>query len=427
MRVSFSPPPLFESLEPRLLLSSAPTGFSPAQIRSAYGFDQAFFTTLAGQTIPADGAGQTIAIVTANAAPTIFQDLDTFSQTFSLNGQQSLYSQYGPAESFLRAVPLSSDLLFDSGWAVETALDVEWAHAIAPQADILLVQAASARVGDMLNAVDFARQQPGVSVVSMSWGGNEFAGESLLDTYFTSPANHNPVTFVSASGDSGAGTSWPAVSPNVLAVGGTTLTLDSANNYLAESAWTLSGGGPSLLFNIPSWQTTPFTPLNATRNTPDVAYNADPATGFSVFTNTTFENDTGWFTIGGTSAGAPQWAALIAIANQGRALYNLPSLDGPSQVFPTIYTLPNFYFNDITTGTNGFLTNPGYDLVTGRGSPNAPLIINALQFLGTPETLTFLNPEVTPLNGARSLYTQPAATITTPSLMPTASAALPGI
>src|SRR5262249_51839859 len=125
------------------------------------------------------------------------------------------------------------------GWELETALDVEAAHAIAPYAQIILVEAANDFVNfagvptALLHAVSVAASQPGVDVVSMSWGVPEFRTEAQYDSVFATPG----VTFVAASGDSGAQTSWPAVSPNVLSVGGTTLQISSSGTYLGETGW----------------------------------------------------------------------------------------------------------------------------------------------------------------------------------------------
>lgn len=218
----------------------------------------------------------------------------------------------------------------NAGWAMEASLDVQWAHAIAPGSNILLVTAASANLTDMVEAVNYARQQPGVSVVSMSWGAAEFRGQSVLDGLFTTPTNHaNNVSFVAASGDFGAaaGAMWPAASPNVLAVGGTHLTLDEAGNYRAESAWSGSGGGISRVGSIFS---------DGRRFIPDVAYAAAPESGFLVYSGTPdVHGQKGWYRVGGTSAGAPQWAALLAITNQGqrlmgKKLWRTPASPSPS-------------------------------------------------------------------------------------------------
>ena len=191
-------------LTPLPLASAANTSvYTPSQIRSAYGFNNLSY----------DGTGQTTAIVTANDDPNITGDLKAFDTTFGL----------ADPPSFVKAIPEGQPPA-DAGWAIETALDVEWAHAIAPKANILLVEAKSTNGNDLLNAVDYARNQPGVVVVSMSWGGPEFFGESSTDSTLSTPAGHAGVVFVAAAGDTGAlqGPEWPSVSPNVVAVGGTT-------------------------------------------------------------------------------------------------------------------------------------------------------------------------------------------------------------
>jgi hypothetical protein len=218
----------------------------------------------------------------------------------------------------------------------------------------------------------------------MSWGSQEFSYETAYDAYFTTPPGHiggsglpGGITFVASSGDNGAGTSYPAVSPNVLAIGGTSLTLGPGNNYGSEKAWSGSGGGVSLYESKPSFQ---MTLAGSMRSTPDVALNGDPNTGYYIYDTVTYAGITGWFQYGGTSAGAPQWAALIALADQGRALLGRGSL-GNAQAF--IYRLPASDFHDITKGSNGYIAGLGYDLVTGRGSPNAKLVVQHLVGMGT--------------------------------------------
>src|SRR5262249_22602105 len=155
-------------------------------------------------------------------------------------------------------------------WASEIALDVEWAHAIAPGANILLVEATNNSFANLLAAVRFAASQPGVVAVSMSWGGGEFSSETSFDSTFQTPAAHGGVTFVASSGDAGAPASYPAISPNVLAVGGTTLNLDSSGNILSESAWSGSGGGISLFEAQPAYQNG-IPQTSTSRANPDVA------------------------------------------------------------------------------------------------------------------------------------------------------------
>src|SRR5262249_2966483 len=135
----------------------------------------------------------------------------------------------------------------DDGWAGEEMMDIEWAHAMAPRAAIAVVEARSDSISDLMAAGDTAPRLPGVSVGSMSWGGDEFWGQTAYDSYFTTPAGHNGVTFVTASGDAGAwnGAEWPASSKNVVAVGGTSLRINTSGSNLGETAWYGSGGGYS--------------------------------------------------------------------------------------------------------------------------------------------------------------------------------------
>jgi hypothetical protein len=216
----------------------------------------------------------------------------------------------------------------------------------------------------------------------MSWGTNEYSGETSANfqSIFTTPSGHAGVTFVAASGDEGAPGIWPASSPSVLSVGGTRLTADATGNYLNETGWSSGGGGPSAFFSRPTYQAGVYS--GNRRGSPDVAYDADPVTGFSVY-NT---YDGGWEQIGGTSAGAPQWVALVAIADQGRMLRGLGSLDGASQTLPALYSLSSADFHDVTGGRNGYSAGTGYDLVTGRGSPRANLVVQDMVGPTTPTT-----------------------------------------
>ncbi|MCE5269039.1 MAG: S53 family peptidase [Planctomycetaceae bacterium] len=353
--------------EVAMLSTKSPTGLTPTQVLHAYGFDKIAFNN---GTVVGDGTGTTIAIVDAYDDPRIAYDLHQFNVAYGLPDTVfTKVNQYGGT-----AYPTAN-----AGWAAEIALDVEWAHAIAPGANILLVEANSASYSDMLTAVNYARNYAGVVAVSMSWTGGDFASETTLDGYFTTPSNHCGVTFLAASGDTGAPVGYPAISPNVVAVGGTTLSIDSQGNYIGESGWSGSGGGLSRYERLPTYQRTIVTQSGTYRANPDVAYDSDPYSGFSVYDTYNNSASSPWAQWGGTSAAAPQWAALIAIADQGRMLAGKDSLDGASQTLPLLYSLSTADFHDITTGMS--TGNPrysaavGFDLVTGRGSPVANLIV----------------------------------------------------
>ena len=346
------------------MATSGPTGYTPAQIRHAYGFDSVSFSGTA-----ANGAGTTIAIVDAYDNPNVANDLKQFDL------------QFGLPDPVFRKVNQTGGTTMpvaDRGWGSEIVLDVEWAHAVAPGASILLVEANSNSYSDLMAAVNYARNQPGVVAISMSWGGGEFSGETTYDATFTTPAGHGGVAFFASSGDTGAPASYPAVSPNVVSVGGTSLRL-SSGSYGSESGWSGSGGGISVYESQPSYQNGVVTQSATKRANPDVAYDSDPSTGFAVYDS--FNNGTAapWSQFGGTSAAAPQWAALTAIVDQGRAIAGLGALDGRTQLLPAIYKLAATDFHDVTTdgstGSPSYAAVAGYDLVTGRGTPVANLVI----------------------------------------------------
>jgi hypothetical protein len=370
-------------LEDRTLL----TAYAPAQIVLAYGLNQINFGTTSSP-IPGDGRGQTIAIVDAYANPHIASDLAAFNTRYGLPQMNT----GGPTFMVLDQSNGKSDPT-GGRWEMETALDVEWAHAVAPQANILLVLAAddsrdpfTGTPTALLAAVNTASSAPGVVAVSMSWGVSEYSNQLADGAAAFSPSAHPGVTFVAASGDAGAGVNFPAASAYVLSVGGTSLTIDSAGNWQGEAGWGGSGGGRSRFEGQPSYQaavvpssmSTPQGGDTPFRTTPDVAYDADPNTGVVVY------NNGGYYAVGGTSAGAPQWAALVAIADQGAALQGNGPLTGATQTLPALYAASQSDFHDITSGNNGNSATVGYDLVTGRGTPKAQLIVNDLVRAATP-------------------------------------------
>jgi hypothetical protein len=371
-----------EELETRTLLSTA---FTPAQILHAYGFDQLNFN-YGGMSIPADGRGQSIAIVNAYDDPTIYTDLQTFDAKYNLTDPGI------GTFSFIKATPQGLPSV-NAKWSAETALDVEWAHAIAPGASILLVETKTDDINSLLAGVDYAVGQ-GVQVVSISWGTGEFPAEtsSAYDGHFT---NRPGLTFVAASGDTGS-PMWPAISTNVVGVGGTTLTVNSDNSWGGEHAWGAgsmswlfggSSGGVSKYEPKPDYQSR-ITISSNHRVGPDVSYNGNPSAGYSIYDS----QNKGWTSLGGTSAGAPQFAALIAIADEGRMIAGLAPLS-TQDVLNAIYNVSSADFHDITSGGTSHAAGPGYDMATGMGTPVANLLVpdlvssnSLLVFSGTSST-----------------------------------------
>ncbi len=317
--------------------ATSPTGLSPATIKSVYNFP----TSLTA------GAGKTVAIVDAFNDPTAESDLAVFSRQFGLpacttaNGCFSKVAQNGGGN-----YPKT-----DAGWALEISLDVQWAHAVAPGARILLVEATTNSFTNLLIAEDYAKAH--AQYVSNSWGASEFSGETGFDSHFTQAG----VSFFASSGDSGTPATYPSASPRVISVGGTTLHF-SGGTFTSETGWSGSGGGCSAFESATSAQSgfSQYRQVNCggRRATPDVSLDADPASGVSVFDSTRLQGRKGWFTVGGTSASSPMWAARAAVAGV---------VVGASYVYGN-----NITFRDITSGNNGAPCLVGYDLVTGRGS-----------------------------------------------------------
>jgi hypothetical protein len=354
------------SASPQDAMSSS--GFTPGQIRHAYRFDRIAFDN---GTIVGDGSGQTIAIIESSADPTIGSDASRFNARYDL---PQFNAPGGPALQVvsLRINGQTPEVDPSGNGEGETAMDVEWAHAIAPGANILLVYAPVQLNWDgswsdstpVYQAAQWAASRNGVSVVSMSLGGSQ-PGESVNDSYFTTPPGHAGVTFVASAGDHG-GFIYPASSPNVLAVGGTNLTLNGSGYYGSETVWNevdngtpwSGGGGPDPNYSSPYYYA---------KQGPDVAYNA---VGFSVY------NNGRWIVDGGTSAGAPQWAALIAIADQGRALEGLDSLDGATQTLPLLYNMPGSAFHTDLPGSNQ--NGVSGQAAIGLGTPYADRVVSEL-------------------------------------------------
>ncbi len=392
--------------------SAGTVAYTPAQLRAGYGINSVAY----------DGTGQTIAIVDAYDDPSINQAVDDFDSQFGLTSSgATLYSQYGPASSFLtvlnqygQATSLPSTDPNGPGtdnWEVEEALDVEWAHAIAPGAQIILVEANSQSLSDLVASVATAAGQPGVSVVSMSWGFAEgqavFASdEARYDSVFNVPG----VTFVASTGDYGAADpEYPAFSPNVVAVGGTSLTLNADNSYNSETGWgyysdaagafIASGGGLSLYEPEPAYQQ--GVQSTGSRTTPDVSFDADPDTGAWIADPYNLDPTDPFEVVGGTSLSAPAWAGLLALVNQGRAAAGNSALNSasPTETQQALYSLPQNDYNAIASGTNGYTAGTGYNLVTGLGSPVANLLVPDLIAYQGPGT-TYAGPTVAPLQSA---------------------------
>jgi hypothetical protein len=368
--------PTVDTLDERCLLS---LGLSPSQVTAAYGLNAITFSSGSG-TVAGNGAGETIALIEAYHDPYIGSDLTTFDKNFGLPNPSLSVVNLGTSTT-------------NSGWDLEESMDVEWAHAIAPAANIVVIEAKSQSRSALLAAVNTARNTPGVDVISMSWGFNEFAKEASDNSAFTTPAGHTGITYLASSGDSGqTGAEWPSVAPGVIAVGGTTLYTDRFGAYQGEVAWADSSGGYSHYQNEPGYQRS--VQQTGKRSTPDVAFDGDPQTGVAVYQTSLQTGFGSWQVVGGTSLGTPAWAAIIAIADQGRALEGKGSLDSTTQTLPSLYAFPASDFNAVqpvghkveksslaTANTfTGLGTPVGTDLIPGLVASNltAPLTVSGV-------------------------------------------------
>lgn len=389
-----------------LATSSAFVTYTPAQIRAAYGLPVVptlSTATTSGTGLSAAqaaqlGAGQTIYIVNANHNPNVAAELAAFNQKFGL--PTCTTQVIAPTLALpLAAAPVSGCQLsivyntaaggmtsiapaYDAGWATEIALDVQWAHATAPLARLVLIEAPDASMNNLLGAIKLANAM-GPGAVSMSFGTLEGTWTASVDSVFAT-AN---MTYLAATGDSGAAVLWPAVSTKVVAVGGTSLSY-AGSGTRSETAWSGTGGGTSLYTLKPSYQSSlvPGMPTTGGRAVADVAFNADPGTGQYVAVMAPGNTAVSWISAGGTSLATPQWAGLIAIANASRALSAKTALGAPhAALYGQIAAIPGTYasaFADITQGTNGTcascLSRSGYDTPSGLGTPNVGNLLNAL-------------------------------------------------
>jgi len=371
--------------------------YNPQEIRRAYGVDG-----LLSQGD--DGKGQTIIIVDSFGSPTIASDLHTFDTAFGIPDPPS-FKIYTP----LGTKPFDPNNGTMVGWAAETTLDVEWAHAIAPGANIALMTSPVPEtqgvqgMPQFLFLEQFALDHSIGKIISQSWATTEntlfFPGgrqvfASFNNFYKQAAAAH--VTVFGSSGDSGVANpnfhgkiypfptvNFPASSPYVTAVGGTNLFASTQGVYQSETAWSGSGGGVSQNFPEPDYQLHNLNSsdqkiLKGNRGVPDIAYNASGSTPILIYLSF-LPGQAGWYLIAGTSEGAPQWAGLIADGNQlaghplgfiNPALYSIGNSSESSGAYHDVIT-----GNNSNSGITGYNATPGWDPVTGWGSPKAATLL----------------------------------------------------
>ncbi len=384
-----------------LAASGTVTTYSPAQIRAAYSLPAlpASGSAMTAAQAAQLGAGQTIYVVNARHDPNVAAELAAFNQKFGLPACTTRTIAVGTALPLAAPAAGSGCELaiayntaagtlsatapgFDAGWATEIALDVQWAHATAPLARIVLIEAADASVNNLLGGIKLANAM-GPGVVSMSFGGAEGSWTASVDAAFAAPG----MSYLAATGDSGAAVAWPSVSQNVLAVGGTTLNY-SGSGQRTETGWAGTGGGISQYVAQPAYQTSAVPGLGTPgrRAVADVAFNSNPKSGQYVALMTPGSTAVNWVSAGGTSLATPQWAGILAIANAQRKLAAKPMLGLPhALLYGQIATVPGTYasaFADIVSGSDGncalCVAKSGYDTLSGLGSPNVTNLLTVL-------------------------------------------------
>ena len=331
-------------------VGTAPSGETPDSIRQVY-------------NLPSVGGGGTIFIVDAYHYPTALSDFNRFSTEFGLPVETSTNPLSSSNAVFQVVYASGRQPRSNCGWAQEAALDIEWAHAMAPSAKIVLVEATSNSFSNLFAAVDAANHL-GASQVSMSWGGSEFSGESSNDSHFT----RSGVVYFASSGDTGGATIYPGVSPNVVSAGGTTIHRDASGNFLSETGWSGSGGGRSRYEPRPSYQNVVSAIVGSSRGAPDYSFDADPNSGVSVYDSTSCQGMSGWMVFGGTSVAAPSLAGIVNLAGMAAPSSNAELTMIYSAIDPATGAI-SANFRDIVSGTAGsFSAKPGWDFVTGVGS-----------------------------------------------------------
>ncbi|MEW2557747.1 S53 family peptidase [Streptomyces griseorubiginosus] len=330
-------------------------GYTPAQLKGGYNVSGTY-----------TGSGQKIALI----------EFDGFQQS-NITKYDTNYSLGSPTPTVSK-VDGGSGALGDG--QVEVELDIEVLHAIAPKAGVTVFEGPNSDAGevDTYQAI----VDSGIPTTSISWGAAESARTTsninAVDAVFKAGAAQG-LGFYAASGDDGSddagdgGTSvdYPASDPYVTGVGGTKLTVTSANAFSKEVAWSGGGGGKSSVFKIPSWQTAVQKSAGGGfRQVPDVSAHANPSPGVSIYSQGS------WSSVGGTSAAAPEWAAFAALYNQQAAAAGKANLGFAN---PALYAANGTGFHDITSGSNGaYSAATGWDFTTGWGSYNAATLATKL-------------------------------------------------
>jgi subtilase family serine protease len=316
-------------------------GFTPDQIRTAYG-------------IPSNGGSGVITVIEGFDNPNAQIDFNFFSTTFGLP-QETSTDITADTNAHLQIVYVGgAKPHYNADWSQESALDIQWIHAMAPNAKIVLIEAPSGNPSDLMAGDDLAATIPGAHECSNSWSEPESAAEPTYESHFIHPG----MVYYFASGDTGGARDYPPASPNVVSVAGTSLTLDGSNHRVSETTWTGSGCGKSNCLPRPTFQDELSVLIGPSRGIADVSAVGDPNTGVRV------RWQGKWLVFGGTSSSCPIIAGIANVAGTNR--------DSSKAENTFIYSRRRTSdFFDVTTGTAGiFHATTGWDFPTGVGVPN---------------------------------------------------------
>ena len=320
--------------------------------------------------LPATGGSSAIAIVDAYHFPTALADFNSFSKYFALPIETSTVATAANNKAFqvvyAPGYKPQAGGSYIASWNLEEALDIEWAHAMAPGAKIYLVEAASDSNSDLDYAVRVAAGLSGVKEISMSWGGGETSYEAMFfDPIFTKPG----IVYLASGGDASDVMEYPAASPNVVACGGTTVNRNSSGVFLNETGWNDTGCGPSAYEARPAFQSKVASVVGSKRGVSDLSFESDPNTGVYVFDSTPLWGKSGWWILGGTSVASPSLAGVLNLAASTGNGFAANSVTEEGRIYGSLGN--GKAFNDVISGTDGkYRCAVGYDYITGVGTPN---------------------------------------------------------
>jgi kumamolisin len=341
--------------------NSPPSGANtPASLACVYNLvTQVSGCPISGSKNLPTGGSKAIALVDVGGnSSTIANDLKTFDKQFGL-----------PNPTFKEVCVGSGGCSPQGTWQLEEALDVEWAHAMAPKATIYLVECAGSCSGNAIFTTEAEATKlvtaAGGGEVSNSWGYSDFSGENQYDTYFQTAG----IVYFASAGDTGGEVSYPSASPDVVSAGGTSVERNGSGDFTGEAAWGSTkgsegaGGGPSQYESRPSYQKIIKKIVGTHRGTPDISYDANPNTGVAIY-STPYG---GWVQVGGTSVSSPALAGVINAAGT----FNTSSKAELTELYKEYGNSKDYKaeFRNITTGSNGYACAKGWTFCAGIGSP----------------------------------------------------------